>query len=82
MYFRTCVNFRLFKQPGHCSTFAFSLEMSDLPLFLWAVFITSVLLLLTSPVLAGGITMLLTDCNFNTIFYDPAGGGGPVLYQQ
>jgi hypothetical protein len=28
------------------------------------------------------ITMILTDRNFNTSFYDPAGGGDPVLYQH
>lgn len=53
-----------------------------MPLFVWGMLITSFLLLLSVPVLAGGITMLITDRNFGTTFFDPAGGGDPVLFQH
>jgi cytochrome c oxidase subunit 1 len=39
-------------------------------------------LILTLPILAGGVTMILLDRNFNTSFFDVIGGGDLVLFQH
>ncbi len=70
-FFATLGNLRL---SGLC--------LGVLPLFPWAIFITAVLLLLTLPVLSAALGILLADLHFNTIYFDPAFGGDPVLYQH
>ncbi|MGB0721103.1 MAG: cytochrome c oxidase subunit I [Gammaproteobacteria bacterium] len=53
-----------------------------MPLFVWTWLITAYLLIATMPVLAGAVTMLLTDKFFGTAFFTAAGGGDPVMFQH
>ncbi len=58
------------------------MDLLKMPLFVWTWLITAFLLIAVMPVLAGAVTMLLTDKFFGTSFFNAAGGGDPVMFQH
>ncbi|MDB5932496.1 MAG: ctaD, partial [Polaromonas sp.] len=58
------------------------MTLMRMPIFCWTWLITAYLLIAVMPVLAGAITMMLTDRHFGTSFFNPGGGGDPVMFQH
>jgi len=53
-----------------------------MPILVWTVLVTSVLVLMATPVLTSGLIMLFIDRNYGGNFFDPATGGQAVLWQN
>ena len=58
------------------------MTLMKMPLFVWTWLITAFLLIMVMPVLAGAVTMMLTDRHFGTSFFSATGGGDPVMFQH
>lgn len=59
-----------------------SMGLQQMPLFCWALLATSALVLVSTPVLAGALILLAFDLIAGTSFFNPVGGGDPVIYQH
>lgn len=59
-----------------------TMGLYDMPLTCWAMIAVSALILLSTPVLAGALVLLSFDLLAGTNFFNPAGGGDPVVYQH
>ena len=58
------------------------LSWGRLPLFVWTILVYSILIIFAMPVIAGAVTMLLTDRHFGTHFFNPTEGGSALLWQN
>jgi len=58
------------------------MDIHSMPLFCWAMLATSALILLSTPVLAAALILLSFDLMAGTAFFNPVGGGDPVVYQH
>jgi len=58
------------------------MTLHQMPLFCWAMLATSALILVSTPVLAGALILLSFDLIAGTAFFNPTGGGDPIVYQH
>ena len=58
------------------------MTLMRMPVFVWMTLVTSFLIILAFPVITVGLIELLFDRTFGTSFFDPSGGGDPVLWQH
>jgi cytochrome c oxidase subunit I len=58
------------------------MTMFRIPIFAWNILVTSLLILLTFPVLTAALAMLFLDRTAGASFFDPAAGGSAILWQH
>jgi cytochrome c oxidase subunit 1 len=58
------------------------MTLMRMPIFVWTMLVTSVLVVFATPVLASSLVMLFIDRNYGGHFFDPQSGGNAVLWQN
>ena len=58
------------------------MTMFRMPILVWTVLVTSVLVVMATPVLASALIMLFIDRNYGGHFFDPSTGGNAILWQN
>jgi cytochrome c oxidase subunit I len=58
------------------------MTMFRMPILVWTVLVTSVLVLMATPVFTSALIMLFIDRNYGGHFFDPASGGNAILWQN
>ena len=53
-----------------------------MPIMVWTMLVTSVLVLMATPVITSALIMLFIDRNYGGAFFDPRVGGDAILYQN
>jgi cytochrome c oxidase subunit I len=53
-----------------------------LPLFIWAMYATSIIFIIGTPVIAISLALIVIERLFHAGIFDPALGGDPVLFQH
>jgi cytochrome c oxidase subunit I len=58
------------------------MDIHKMPLFCWSMLAASALILLSTPALAAALILLSFDLIAGTSFFNPTGGGDPIVYQH
>jgi len=56
------------------------MTLNKMPIFVWATFVTMILVVFAFPILTATTTMLMTDRLFDTRIFTPDFGGNPMMY--
>jgi cytochrome c oxidase subunit 1 len=54
----------------------------DLPLFVWGMLATSLMILIATPMLTAGLILVAMDRVFGTLFFVVQAGGDPIFFQN
>jgi len=58
------------------------MRLLRMPIFTWTTFVAQFILVFAMPIIAVALFLLMFDRQWGTHFFDPLGGGDPVLWQH